>query len=125
MTAQIKHPYVAPHLTKTSRGNVAACCDKPAEDHMPWADGVPVRLLLKHDVRSGSHLLRKGQIVFAKRDITPGFAEVRPSRWGTNELGQFAELDRGEYAMPPIPGYEIPLEERYSVSSPVKWGREV
>lgn len=119
------HYYEAPHLTKRSMGNVGPCCTRPEADHPAFVDGVDVTITLRRQLRGlKGTVFPKGTTLRAKRESYEGFAEVRPSRWGTNELGQFAELDKGEYSSPRMPGYLV-IVDTYNTGIPASMAREV
>lgn len=122
------HPYFPAHMTRTSFGNVPACCDQPAESHLPFPDGEKVRVQLAKDVRHlNGRVTPKGTILDAERSNREDMLqEIRPSRWGTNELGQFAELDKGEYTMVCNPGWTIRLPgDSHLTGIPYKWAKEI
>lgn len=115
------HYYEPGHMTKTS--HTRDCCDRPEAEHPAFPAGEEVTLLAKRDLtRTG---IRKGQVFQAKRWVSDTLKQVRPSRWGTNELGQFAEIDRGEYEKVKVIGWVIQVEAGYGVVVPVNWAKEV
>jgi hypothetical protein len=128
--ALVNHYFEPPRMTKTSRGNVAGCCDKPEVDHRPAVANTPLVIQLRRDVRHvhGRGDLGKGSVLNVRLHVGEALQEVRPSRWGTNVLGQFAELDKGEYQMVQSVGYTIPhAPNDYSMATviPLKWAKEI
>jgi hypothetical protein len=126
----VNHYFEPPRMTKTSHGNVKGCCDAPEADHRLAVDGTPIRIELRRDVHVyGRGDLGKGSRIAAFLHVGDhAMQEVRPSKWGTNILGQFAELDKGEYRMVQSVGYSIPSTPGVNGSGtviPVKWAKEI
>lgn len=128
-----QHPYTPAHMTRTSIGNVAACCDLPEAAHPAFVDGTPARVQLLRDVTSiyGTRY-PKGTVLDATRDYREDtLQEVRPSRWFRNERGNMEE-ERGEFRMVATPGWTIRLDVALPrahggilTSIPWRWAREV
>ena len=119
----LTHYFVPERLGKTV-GNVAGCCKRPADEHPAFEAGTITVITLKRSVRAlTGKTFAKGTRLVAERTTHEALVEVRPSRWGTNELGQFAEIDKGEYARVVVPGYAVDLDG-YRTGIPVAWGVE-
>lgn len=119
------HYYEAPHMTRTSNGNVGPCCSAPESEHPAFADGTQVRVQLTRPLRGlKGTTLPKGTILNARRQLAMYMQEVRPSRWGTNSLGQFAELERSEIRDVMLPGWVV-VVDTYNTSLPSRYVKEV
>lgn len=121
----IAHPYAPAHMTRTSRGNVAACCDRPADEHPAFVDGTTVTVVLTRQLRGlRGGIAPKGARFQATRSYrADALQEVRPSRWFTNERGNLEE-ERGEYEMVVSPGWTIVLDG-YNTGIPWRFAKEV
>lgn len=125
--ARIGHYFEPARMTKRSIGNVAGCCNRPEAEHPAWVEGSILTVQLRRDVRTlRGTIVPRGTALVAERESLSAIAEVRPSRWGTNTLGQFAELDRGEYATVRTPSYRVRFagDEHYT-ALPLRWVAEV
>lgn len=119
----ISHYYEPPHMTASGR-NTAPCCGRPADEHRAWVNGSTVLIRMSRSVR-GYPALVAGAEVEATRSSVTALRVITPSRWGTNVLGQFAELDRGTYEDVQLPGYSVRVREGWLVSVPVRWAKEI
>lgn len=124
----LNHYFEPSHMTKTS--HTKPCCDRPESEHRPAVRDTPLRIQLKRDVRHvyGRGALGKGSVLSVRLHVSEAMQEVKPSKWGTNILGQFAELERAEFVDVQSVGYCIPHKPGdYSVSTviPTKWAKEV
>lgn len=132
VATKVNHPHFPAHMTRTSFGNVAACCTAPVEDHPAFVDGTPARVRLARDVRrlSGA-IMPKGTVLEATRSNHEStLQEVRPSRWGTIPdgpyAGTFAELDKGEFKMVNNPGWTVRFPgDTHLTGIPWKWAKEI
>jgi hypothetical protein len=124
--AAITHPYRPAHMTRTSFGNVKPCCGRPEADHPVWVAGEQVRIRLTREAGGGTYRIPRGTIVTAMRETYSGMQEVRPDKWGTvPSTGLIGMLEKGEYRDVPMPGYNIPTPQGYSIGVPDTYGKEV
>lgn len=125
MTKQATH-YYRPSRSSSSMDNTKPCCARPESAHPEFADGKTITVTTKRAIRRlNGQIVSKGTTLIVKRESFEAMHTLTHGRWGTNELGQFAELERATTDTVRVPAYVVKFEgDKHSTSLPVTWLKE-
>ena len=113
--------YYEPERVAKTVGNRKACCTRPAADHPVFPDGQTFTVRATRDIRTSMLSVRKGQTLTARAEFYDTERYVSEGRWGTNELGQFAQIEKPVFESVRVPGWVVQHDDRTSTGLPVRY----
>lgn len=117
--------YYEPERVAKTYGNRKACCTRPESEHPAFPVG-KVTVQATRDIRTLSTIIPKGTVLEAEGRLDETYVERSPGRWGTNELGQFAEIEKAVWDKVLAPSWTIQGPgESHLTAIPVKWAKVV